>query len=176
MGKFIFFLTIALSGAQASAQGRIVGVSTEGDWTVYETVSEPKECGIISRPLRSVHRRNGSIVNNVRRGDILLAIMIDGDGQAGVSFEGGYPFSSDAGVSVTIDGEKFDFILGNSDETQEFAWPQPEDDERIIESMKRGNEAVAQGESQRGTQTQDSFSLRGVQAGLRAALERCNLQ
>lgn len=173
MGKFLIGFLFVWAGGVAGAESGIVGVATEGDWTVYETVAAPKECGIISRPKNTVNSRGGKPVQGVKRADILLAIMIDEAGQAGVSFEGGYPFDGSAGVTLSVDGETFDFITVDSEERAEFAWPKPEDDERVIDAMKRGNEAIAVGTSQRGTRTRDSFSLRGVQAGLKAAVARC---
>ncbi len=72
-------------------------------------------------------------------------------------------------VNVKIDDAEFEFITDG-----EWAWPSTQGQEpKVIEAMKRGNEAVLTARSERGTQTKDTFSLLGFTAAIDDAKQRC---
>lgn len=159
-------ITLAVTAMQAQESTNRVASNT--DWSVF-TEESPKECWGVSSPKETVNTRDGNPVS-VRRGDILLFVTFRPGGAKGeISFSGGYPFAPGSAVSMDIDGNKFDLIVDG-----EWAWPgTAEDDATILASMKKGTGAVLTGKSAKGTQTKDSFSLRGFTASMDEAAKRC---
>jgi hypothetical protein len=160
---------VAAAGA-ASAQETSNRVAANTDWSVF-VESNPTECWGVSAPKETVNTRDGSTVA-VNRGEILLFVFYrpGANVQGQVTFTGGYPFASGSTVALDIGGTVFQlFTEGN------WAWPAtPEDDARIVAAMKRGAEAVVSGQSGRGTQTRDRFSLLGFTAAVEEAQRRCS--
>jgi hypothetical protein len=73
-------------------------------------------------------------------------------------------------VSLKIGDNSFELYTEG-----EWAWPAtPQDDGRIITSMKRGASAVLTARSARGTITKDTFSLLGFTAATEDAGKRCS--
>ena len=145
-------------------------VAVHKDWSVFEETSPIEYCWSASQPKESVHTRGGEVVS-VRRGDILLLISFipEKNVSGGVSFRSGYPFREGAEVSVDIDGKKFSLFTQG-----EMAWTSSdEEDGKLVEALKLGNEAVIVGVSSRGTTTKDTFSLMGVTAAIEDAKARC---
>ncbi len=164
-----FTVAVLSFGASASlAQESSNRVATMTDWSVF-TEENPKECWGVSSPKESVNSRDGQPVS-VRRGDILLFVTYRGDGSAGeISFAGGYPFASGSKVTVQVDGNSYDLFSDG-----EWAWPgTKEDDAAILAALKKGSTALITGRSGKGTQTEDTFSLRGFTAAMEEAAKRC---
>ncbi|GHC30807.1 MULTISPECIES: invasion associated locus B family protein [Gemmobacter] len=160
---------VAVTGAQAQESTNQVAVQT--DWSVFVEPKDgkPKECWGVSVPKETVNSRDGKPVS-ARRGDILLFVTYraGGGGRGEVSFTGGYPFASGSTVTVDIGGTTFDLFTDG-----EFAWAAPEQDASILAAMKKGNSAILSARSGRGTQTKDTFSLRGFTAAMDDAAKRC---
>lgn len=162
-------VAMALAASSTSAQESTNRVATLTDWSVF-TEENPKECWGVSSPKETVNSRGGQPVS-VRRGDILLFVTFrPGAGARGeVSFTGGYPFANGSTVKVEIDGQSYDLFADG-----EWAWPaSAEADSALLTAMKRGSTAVLTGASGRGTQTKDTFSLRGFTAAMQEAETRC---
>ncbi|TGD43756.1 hypothetical protein EEB11_07125 [Pseudotabrizicola sediminis] len=162
-------VAMALAASSTFAQESTNRVATLTDWSVF-TEENPKECWGVSSPKETVNSRDGQPVA-VRRGDILLFVTFrPGAGARGeVSFTGGYPFANGSTVKVVIDGQSYDLFADG-----EWAWPaSAEADGALLNAMKRGATAVITGASGRGTQTQDTFSLRGFTAAMTEAETRC---
>ena len=161
-------LAICATGV-AMAQDSTNRVAAKTDWSVF-VEADPKECWGVSAPKETVNTRDGQEVT-VRRDDILLFITFrPGSNVSGeVSFTGGYPFASDSTVSMAVDGETFELFTDG-----EWAWSgSQQDDEQIIEALKKGSSAVLTARSSRGTRTQDTFSLLGFTAAMDEAAQRC---
>jgi hypothetical protein len=142
-------------------------VATMTDWNVF-TEEEPKECWGVSKPKEMVNTRDGQPVS-VRRGDVLLFVTFRPGKPGEISFTGGYPFASGSTVDVTVDGQPYQLFTDG-----EWAWPgSAEDDAALLAAMKNGTTAVLTARSGRGTQTQDTFSLRGFTAAMTDAEQRC---
>ncbi len=144
-------------------------VATKTDWSVF-TDDSPKECWGVSSPKESVNSRDGKPVS-VRRGDILLFVTFrPGSGGKGeISFTGGYPFATGSNVTVDIDGKSYELFTEG-----EWAWPgSAEADSDLLAAMKRGSNATLKAASGRGTETKDTFSLRGFTAAMEEAEKRC---
>lgn len=143
-------------------------VATETDWSVF-VEDNPKECWGVSSPKETVNTRDGEPVS-VKRSDILLFVTFR-PGQAGgeTSFTGGYPFAPGSTVSMDVDGTKFEMVTDG-----EWAWAATtEADATILEALKKGASAVLTAKSAKGTQTKDTFSLRGFTAAMTEAGDRC---
>jgi hypothetical protein len=86
-----------------------------------------------------------------------------------ISFTGGYPFAPGSTVDVTIDGNTFKLFTDG-----EWAWPgSAADDAALLKAMKAGSSASVAARSGKGTQTKDTFSLRGFTAAMQDAETRC---
>jgi Invasion associated locus B (IalB) protein len=154
--------------APAMAQESTNRVATKTDWSVF-TEESPKECWGVSSPKESVNTRDGQPVS-VKRSDILLFITFrPGQSSGEISFTGGYPFAKDSTVEVDVGGQKFQLFTDG-----EWAWTSgPEDDAKLMAALKAGAEAMLTAKSGKGTQTQDTFSLKGFTAAMDEAAGRC---
>lgn len=160
-------ISLAALGA-AQAQESTNRVATITDWNVFVEETPSKECWGVSKPKETVNTRDGQPVS-VRRGDILLFVTFRPGKPGEISFTGGYPFAGGSTVKVDIGGTVFDLFTDG-----EWAWPgSAEDDRALLAAMKAGTTAVLTARSGKGTQTQDTFSLRGFTAAMEDAEKRC---
>lgn len=154
-------------GTAAPAQESTNVVATMTDWSVF-TEANPKECWGVSKPKETVNTRDGQPVQ-VRRGDILLFVTFRPGKPGEISFTGGYPFANGSTVKVEVDGSSFDLFSDG-----EWAWPgAAQDDAALLAALKKGATAVITARSGKGTQTKDTFSLRGFTAAMTEAEKRC---
>ncbi|NHB78058.1 invasion associated locus B family protein [Rhodobacter calidifons] len=166
-GRTLAVAAITLAGVAAQAQESTNRVATMTDWNVF-TEENPKECWGVSKPKETVNTRDGQPVS-VRRGDILLFVTFRPGKPGEISFTGGYPFASGSTVDVAIDGVSYQLFTDG-----EWAWPgSAEEDAKLLAAMKKGTTAVLTARSGKGTQTKDTFSLRGFTAAMTDAETRC---
>lgn len=168
MTRALSVAVLSLTATTAFAQESTNRVATMTDWSVF-TEEGPKQCWGVSSPKETVNTKDGAPVS-VRRGDILLFVTYTDGGAAGqISFSGGYPFASGSTVNMDIDGNTFQLISDG-----EWAWSANNDDDAaILAALKKGGSAVLTARSGKGTQTQDTFSLRGFTAAVEEASKRC---
>jgi hypothetical protein len=166
-GRALGVAAFSVMASASFAQESTNRVATMTDWNVF-TEESPKECWGVSKPKETVNSRDGQPVS-VRRGDILLFVTFR-PGKAGeISFTGGYPFAGGSTVDVAIDGNSYQLFTDG-----EWAWPgSAEDDGALLAAMKQGTTAVMTARSGKGTQTVDTFSLRGFTAAMIDAEQRC---
>ena len=164
LGAAILASTAALSSVSAQESGNRVAVTS--DWNVF-TEENPKECWSVTVPKESINTRDGQPVS-VRRGDILLFVTYRPGSPAEISFTGGYPFAEGSKIGVDVDGNSFELVANG-----EWAWVAPGGDDAILAAMKNGSQAVLTARSGKGTQTKDTFSLRGFTAAVTEAETRC---
>ena len=172
MFKTLIFSTACILGllcSSVSAQKTSKRVSVQADWSIF-VESEPMECWAVSAPIETVNKRGGSIVK-VRRSAIYLSVFyrpkdnIKGE----VSFTGGYTFANGRSIALDIGNVTYELATDG-----EWAWPlTPAVDAKIIAAMKSGAKAVITAQSERGTITKDTFSLKGFTAALKDAEKRC---
>jgi hypothetical protein len=167
-GRTLAVAAITLAATSAFAQESTNRVATMTDWNVFTEDNPQKECWGVSKPKETVNTRDGQPVS-VRRGDILLFVTFR-PGKAGeISFTGGYPFAGGSTVEVVVDGQPYQLFTDG-----EWAWPgSASDDAALLAAMKKGTTAVMTARSGKGTQTQDTFSLRGFTAAMEDAEKRC---
>ncbi|MDX5357690.1 MAG: invasion associated locus B family protein [Rhodobacterales bacterium] len=162
-------LAMGFMAGAAQAQQQTKCVSAKTDWSVCVWDS-PKECWGVSAPKESVNTRGGKPAQ-VRRGDTMLFVTFrPGQGAKGeISFTPGYGYAKGAQVTVEIGSDKFTLFTDG-----EWAWPaNANDDAALLAAMKKGSEAIVTGESARGTNTKDTFSLMGFSAAMQEAENRC---
>ena len=151
----------------ALAQESTNRVATMTDWNVF-TEESPKECWGVSKPKESVNTRDGKPAA-VTRSDILLFVTFRPGKPGEISFTGGYPFAGGSTVEVSVDGNAFQLFTDG-----EWAWPgSAEDDAKLLAALKAGTNATLTARSGKGTETKDTFSLRGFTAAMEDAGKRC---
>jgi hypothetical protein len=167
--KVIGAALLAALAFPATAQESANRVNTETDWSVF-VEDNPTQCWVVSAPKSIRNIRDGQEVA-ARRGDIRLFVSYwPGEDRNGeVSVTGGYPYADGSTVTVEIGTDQFELMTDG-----ELAWAaSPADDQRIVDAMRRGSQAVVVGRSGRGTQTEDTFSLLGFTAAITDAETRC---
>ena len=165
----VFALVIALfavtSTASVAAEPKLL--STHGDWAVY-TFSEggSKVCYMASQPKKAEG-------NYTRRGDIFAFITHrPGENSKNVfSYITGYTYKSGAAVQVKVGGETFKLFT-----QKDMAWARDSaTDQKIADAVRRGSNMVVSGVSSRGTNTKDTYSLKGSSAAHDAMGKACGM-
>lgn len=143
------------------------------DWSIF--IEEPpkvtqRTCWLGSAPLSTKNTRDGAEVQ-VNRGDIAIFVLyVPGENKRGeVSFASGYPFAPNSEAELQIGSARY-ALLANGDTA--FSADE-ETDAKIINSMKKGAQAVVTARSARGTDTEDTFSLTGFTAAFEKIESLC---
>lgn len=140
-------------------------ISTEGDWTAFETTENGRKvCYMVSQPIRS----EGEYT---QRGAIYAFVIHRPAEQTRNEFifRTGYDYQSNASARVTIDGTDFTLTTDG-----DLAFTRNVDQESsLVTAIRRGTEMVVRGTSARGTATTDTFSLRGSSAAYDAITGAC---
>lgn len=163
---------VAMMGLVSSgvgAQGFEVArkISEHNDWTAWKAdAAEGPVCFATSEPTA----QEGDYT---RRGEVIARITHrPGRAPAGswdvFSMKAGYTYAADSRVTLEIDGETFTLFANN-----DTAWSFDQDDRRLVQAIRAGNRMVVRGQSSRGTDTVDTFSLRGSTAAVNAINEAC---
>jgi hypothetical protein len=160
-------VVVASVEATGTAQEtRLLGIF--GKWSAYAVEQVGRQiCYVASKPTK----QEG---NYKKRGDVwaLVSHQPQEEQLDTVQLVAGYKFKEGSEVTVTIDGKtEFTLFTDNQD-----AWAYDGDDQRLIEAMKRGGLMVVLGESWRGTQTKDNYSLRGFTRAYKEIGKACELQ
>lgn len=162
----------AFTGGPVAAQQEFERAGAQRDWSVFASgEGEERVCWIVTKPKSWRAERDGRRVD-VNRGDIYLMVAtrpaqgVDNE----VSWVAGYPIRENGSVRLDIGGDSFALFARG-----ENAWPEnPSVDDRVVQAMRAGVEAVASGVSTRGTTTVDTFSLLGFTAALDEAQRLCD--
>lgn len=86
-----------------------------------------------------------------------------------VSVITGYPFEEGSTTTVEIGSDTFNLFT-----QEDGAWIRDQSEQdRLVESMRRGLDMIVKGTSRRGTQTTDTYSLLGVTAALNELSKVC---
>tara|TARA_B100001173_G_scaffold271580_1_gene249603 strand:+ start:223 stop:726 length:504 start_codon:yes stop_codon:yes gene_type:complete len=156
----VFFTTQSYVFAQGSND-----LGTYGDWQATYWNSDEGICTMMTLPKKEEGKYS-------RRGEVYAQVVKNmGSNNTGVvNFVAGYTFKENSEVNVKIDN-KHSFTLFTNQST---AWAQNEkDDASIIKFMKLGNMMTVQGTSSRGTNTKDTYSLKGFIAAYKAMNKKC---
>ncbi|MAQ71322.1 MAG: hypothetical protein CL565_03915 [Alphaproteobacteria bacterium] len=158
---------LVLSAGQSQAQNEPEMVSVHGNWTAYTVMEDGKKvCYMVSRPQKDEG-------NYSKRGDIFALITHRPSENTNnvFSYMTGYPYKSDSEVTLTIDGEAFALFT-----YEESAWaPDSKTDKRLSDAIQSGSTMIVKGVSSRGTNTTDTFSLKGSSAAHKAISDSCGI-
>lgn len=159
----ILLATAGTAVAQTETAERVVTLDA---WSVYVAQSaNGRVCFAVSQP-------QNTAPTGVNRGAIYFMLSswpaLNIRNEAYVII--GYPFAEESTVTVTIDNdETFQFFT-----VDERAWLiDIERGNELVVAMQRGLEMVVRGRSARGTDTTDTYSLRGVTAAINRAQQEC---
>lgn len=151
----------ALSAVSAQAA---TNLGTFDFWTAWsDTDSGGTICYVSSTPQTSEPA-------NVSRGAIHFIVTHRTGKRNEVSSIVGYPIhETNANASASIDGQSYPMVSENN-----AAWlASVEDEPTFVTGMRAGASMVVRATSQRGTNTVDTYSLRGVTAALNRINEEC---
>ncbi|MAM34520.1 MAG: hypothetical protein CMH28_05555 [Micavibrio sp.] len=158
---------LVLAAGQAQAQNEPELLSVHANWTAYTVMEDGKKvCYMVSRPQKDEG-------NYSKRGDIFALITHRPSENTNnvFSYMAGYPYKGDSEVTVTIDDEKFALFT-----YEESAWaPDSRTDKRLSDAIQAGSTMVVKGISSRGTNTTDTFSLKGSSAAHKAISDSCGI-
>ncbi|MGD9785516.1 MAG: invasion associated locus B family protein [Hyphomicrobiaceae bacterium] len=159
-------LAAAVAVSWASQAGAAKLIEKNGDWSLFvHEAAQKKICFAASQP-------SDSAPNEAKREQIYFYVSAwPKDGvKSEVSVLLGYPVKKGSDVVVSVGGR--DFKLFAQDDKAFVA--DPNDELKLIDAMRRGNDMKVAATSEAGTATEDSFSLRGITATLRSMDDKCN--
>lgn len=135
-----------------------------GDWSAYAATGSPKVCFAVAKPKEITPKA-------VKRGPIFFYISRWPDENVvnEVSVKMGYPFAPGAKATATIGGNKFELFTKDEGAFVE----KPEMESKLVETMKTGSTMKIEGKSTRGTNTADTYSLKGLSDALDRAAKEC---
>ena len=148
----IFFLT--------SISNNLFAIE-KGSWTL---IKDNDWCYIGSLPIKS------DLPETKKRGEsYILVYKIIGSDDNIVQVEAGYKYNLDKNITVRIDNTSFKFY--STEDSSETAWT--DNDKKVIYAMKKGLELVLNGQSSRGTITNDTYTLKGFTSAINKLNEDC---
>ena len=152
MKKFLILLLLFFSS-------KIIGEELEsGKWNF---VADDEYCYIGSFPVET------DLPEGKKRGEtFILVYRMNKSPDAIVQIDAGYPYNVDKPVEVKIDKKVYDFYS-----VDDSAWAR--DDKKIISEMKRGLTLSVKGISLRGTQTIDTYTLKGFTSAFNKLSKGC---
>jgi invasion protein IalB len=160
-------LTVLGTGAASAQAESLKALGDFGDWSGYVmTEGGTKVCFMASQPVKAEG-------NYTQRGDIHLLITHRPAQKATneVSVVTGYPFKDGKDVEVAI-GKKTWKMFSKGERA--WAWDH-EADNALVAAMRKGTNMVIKGTSERGTDTVDTYSLRGSSAAYEAISNACGV-
>ena len=140
----------------------VKGYSLEkGKWSF---VKDETWCYIGSLPLKS------DLPDTKKRGEnYILVYKLIGSDEKIIQIEAGYNYNLSADILVKIDQAEYGFYT--TKDSSDTAWTN--NDSEVIYAMKMGLELILNGESSRGTITNDTYTLKGFTAALNKLNEDC---
>lgn len=168
---YFFGCAVALASffilaAETHASAKIL-IGTHGDWEAYTTLENGNlVCFMGAAPTKSVGKYT-------KRGQTFLLITHRPSEKSKnvISLQAGYTFKKTSEVEFSIGKSSFKLFTDNQ-------WAFAADaatDNKLVKSMVRGAVLVVNGVSSRGTQTRDTYSLKGFTAAYNAIGKACKI-
>ena len=133
----------------------------KGKWSF---VKDEDWCYIGSSPLKS------DLPETKKRGEnYILVYKIIGSEENIIQIEAGYKYNLEKKINVKIDNADYEFY--STEDSSETAWTN--DDNKVIDAMKKGLELTLTGESARGTTTNDVYTLKGFTSAVNQLNQDC---
>jgi invasion protein IalB len=158
-------MLIAAITSPAFGEGAIVS-GNFGTWSLYTSESPThKICFVASAP----EEKKPVTANRATTLFYISAWPKDGV-RTEVSVKLGYPVKTGSPVTVTVGSDSFKLFAKDerayiADTTQEL---------KLIEAMRKGAKLTVQANSERGTETTDTYSLSGLSQALDAMAQKCS--
>lgn len=150
--------------AQASEQKEI---GRFGQWAAYVFEENGGNvCYMAAKPDKSEGKYS-------RRGDVVAMITHrPAEGTKNVfSYMGGYGYKKGSNVELGVDGKKFTLFTQN-----DMAWAADSAaDTSLAAALQKGSKMIVKGVSGKGTETKDTFSLKGTTKAYEAITKACGL-
>jgi len=162
----ILFLGLFLYSFNVFAMEAPQLIGDYNDWSAY-TYKEGKNtvCYIASTPKRDEG-------NYTKRGDIYAVVTHRPQDKSFdvVNFVAGYTLKSNSKFTVKIGKETFTKFFVDNDKS----WTiNDTEDQKLVKAMFRGERMIVEGVSNRGTQTKDTYSLKGFARAYKAINAKC---
>lgn len=165
LGTVLAAGSVLFAGQVLAQNGEPRLLAKYGDWSAYMFIENgSKVCYMISQPQTAQG-------NYSKRGKIYALITNrPAEGSRDVfSYITGYSYK--AGGDATLDVDGTTYTLFTQDET---AWaPDAESDRAISRAIRDGSRMVVKGVSSRGTETTDTFSLKGSSKAYQRISDEC---
>lgn len=159
-------LCLASSGVQAQASEQ-KEIGRFGSWAAYVFEENGANvCYMAAKPDKAEGKY-------ARRGDVVAMITHrPGEGTKNVfSYMSGYGYKKGSNVELSIDGKKFTLFTQN-----DMAWAADSAaDANLAEGLKKGSKMTVKGVSGKGTETKDTFTLKGSTKAYEAISKACGL-
>ena len=156
MKKFLilFYISVLLFSKAAFSLEK-------GKWIF---VKEDEYCYIGSIPIES------DLPKDKKRGDTyILVYKMLGNSDSIIQIEAGYNYKLSQDIMITIDSANYKFYT--TEDIPDSAWTDNDND--VIYAMKKGLQLLVTGESNRGTITNDTYSLKGFTAAYNKLKKDC---
>ncbi len=164
----VYFSVLAMAVLAPGASKAADVIGTFGDWTAFTgQESGGKFCYIGSAPTKSAGKYK-------KRGDIyILVTHRPAEKKTGVvSITTGYAYKQGSEAEVAVGDAAFRLFTD-----RDTAWTYDADSDRaLVRAMKAGLRMVVKGTSAKGTETTDSYSLKGFSAAYRAIGIACGIK
>ena len=161
-------VSIVLSSAAPALAAAPKVLGTYQDWQSYLLLDGNRRvCYMASAPQKKEPAA-------VKRGDVLLFVThrpADKE-QDVVNVHVGYTLNADRDVRVVIGDKSFDLFTKG-----ETAWTRgANEDKAMVQQMMKGSALTVAGESDRGTKTVDTYSLKGFSAAYKDINKACGIK
>lgn len=153
------------AAAAAPAQPTLLG--QYGDWGAYTATPEGKKvCFILGKPKSSLTTPAG------RKRDpayVFISTRPAENVRNEISAIVGYPFKQSSDATAEVGSTKFAMYTQNDG-----AWIKNVAEEaRLVDAMRKGADLTVKGTSSRGTQSTDTYSLKGLTQAMDRAAQEC---
>ena len=133
----------------------------KGKWIF---VKDDEYCYIGSIPIET------DLPKEKKRGDTyILVYKMVGNQDSVIQVEAGYNYKLNKDIIIKIDSTNYKFYT--TEDVSDSAWT--EEDTKVIFAMKKGLQLVIIGESNRGTVTNDTYTLKGFTSAFNQLTKDC---
>jgi invasion associated locus B (IalB) protein len=141
-------------------------LKTFDDWQVFvHEANDDKVCFAASAPKDSLPKKG------VNRGSIFLYLTTwrKDNVRNEVSFKVGYTLKTESVPTLTIGTQNFELYAKDDKAFMR----DPADEKKLLDAMRKGSNLSMKGQSARGTNTEDKYSLKGLSAALAHVEQAC---
>ena len=154
-----------LGAFPALAEEAPVLVSSNAAWKTYRFTENGKNvCFMSSQPGKQAGKFK-------KRGEVFFFVThwSNDKDQNVVSVSGGYIFKPGSQITVKVNDKTFKLFT-----REEMAWATDQAmDDAITAELQKGSSLLVKGVSQRGTETTDTYSLKGIGAAYQSMINAC---